>query len=397
MSFLSLLKSLLLKGVDAANGRPAKFDRAFDPDPRTSFSDDASRRITIEYFAELELRNFVVEGTFSCALPNDLGDAAIWQGVYTAMCVFRWKFYGTEGARIAMVKASTALARYLHFGTLVRGAMPSALEGKLFVKDPTKATAYFTYDGYTFREDASLDSLVGVMFGIAAVKKYGDADANVPLVLPLNSFATRFAKDGYRLTNTNGSRTTYGDCSPGFFQAPVRVIAAALPSLLAELNDWYAIAEGHKSEFATPDTQVPGKMSWVNANLSILATCAFLMGSDGGDPAYRQARDGLSSLVGKYADAGNSFLIAMANLLGPTASVLQTANAAKILGEFPLGAKLKSVASSGEASQPLPPWKRPPYDVAWQRSPYTMGGATDSDLCRLDYLVAHYATLMAGA
>lgn len=395
MSFLSLLKSLLLKGVDAANGRPAKFDRDFKPDPSATFADETSRRLAIEQFAELELRDFVSDGTFSCALPNDLGDAAIWQGVYTAMCVFRWKLYGGDGAHEAMVQAAKALSKYLHFGTLVRGAMPSFLEGRLFVVDPTKIRYYFTYDGYTFREDASLDSLVGIMFGIAAVKRFGDAKALEPIISPLGLFAQRFAADGFRLTNRDGSRTTYGDCAPGVIQAPVRIMAAALPSTLADRFEWEAIAKAYGPEFATPDTQVPGKMSWVNAHLAILATCAYIMGTDKGDPGRTQAFNGLASLVGKYADSGNAFLVAMALMIGdrpvgPDAYVKMN----KTLGEFPLGGKLRAVVGEGSAAQPIPMWQRPPADVAWQRSPYTKGGATDQRLNRLDYLLAHFIQMV---
>jgi hypothetical protein len=401
---LSILKSGLLSAADGFNGLvggPQPFNRAALRDPSASFADDMARRDAIAAAAELELSGFVKDGVFVAALPNDLGDCAIWQGVYTAMCTMRWSAKPNAENQAAMLAAANALARYFYstsVGTsiLVRGAMPLALEGTFFSVDPANASRYFTdnYAGvpYVYREDASLDSLLGVMFGAAIVARFGDAPSRAALSSVLGSFSFGFTRAGFKITNRDGSPTTYGDCSPGFIQAPVRTLAGALPSLVAGDNTWQWIARSFAPEFSTTDTQAPGKISYVNAHLAILANLTFVCAAPAGSPGVGEAADGLRALLSKYEDVGNSFLVYAAARLGVAPRQSAKDKADKVLVEFPIGPKPKKGFndSVAPAMQPVPVWQRPPADVIWQRSPYPYSGSDSKAYNRLDYLLAHY-------
>jgi hypothetical protein len=347
MSLLSFAKSLLLSGADAFNatiGGPQPFTRAPEPDPSAAFRDDMTRRTAIAVGAERELEAFVRDGSFFCMRPNDLGDAAIWQGVYLAMTAVRWGVEPSIDRAKSMRAAATATARYLDGGILYRGAVPRSLEGECFHRDPTKG--YFDVGGWVYRDDASLDSLLGVMLGAAFVMRFGDEVSRSILCEPLKIFAARFKADGYRLVRRDGTPTTYGDCRPGVFQAPVRVLAAALPSLVAGTPDWRAIATAYAPEFSTTDTQVPGRISYVNAHLAMLANVAFVAAvptrTSFKAPGHAEAEDGLRRLVAKYADAGNSFVVMAARALGVSVPQSARDKAAKVLVEFPVGPKPKT-------------------------------------------------------
>lgn len=404
---LSFLKAAMLGGADAFNGAiggPSRFTRAAVPDPAMSFHDDMSRRQAIAEAAEEELAGFMRDGVFFAEKPNSLGDACIWQGVYAAMCAMRWNVSPSPETQAAMLAAATALSRYFYptgpsASILVRGAVPLALEHEFFQVDANNGAHYFT-DGYlgpvyVYRDDASLDSLLGAMFGAAIIQRFGDAPSRAVLQTPLESFARNFERAGFRLQNRDGGNTRYGDCSPGFLQAPVRCLAAALPSLVSEGavgSAWRAIAKSYGPEFARTDTQIPGKISYVNAHLAILATMTYVCAAPSGAPGLEAARAGLRTLMDKYADAGNSFLIYAAARLGVEPTQAQKDKADKILLEFPLGAKPRSGLNSSNAPalQPVPVWQRPPSDVIWQRSPYPYSGSEALAYTRLDYLIAHY-------
>lgn len=404
MNLLSVLKSYVLSSADAFNatvGGPQPFTRSAIPDPSGNFVDAMTRRDYIAAEAEKELDGFVREGVYFAQKPNDLGDAAIWQGVYTAMAVMRWNARPSAASQQAMFEAAQALARYFYptgpgVSVLCRGAVPVALEGSHFHIDAANGAHYFT-DGYlgetyAYRDDASLDSLLGVCFGAAIVNRFGDAEARRVLHGPLVRFASGFKDAGYRLTNRDGSPTRYGNCAPGFAQAPVRVLAAALPSLVAGIEGWRDIAKAHGPEFTTTDTQIPGRISYVNAHLAILANLAFVCAAPIGAPGLEQARAGLRRLVDKYADAGNAFLITAASRLGVSPTQAQKDKADKIMLEFPLGPKPAAGLNSSEAPalQPVPVWQRPPSDIAWQRNPYLYRGSESHAYNRMDYLLAHW-------
>lgn len=400
MILTSWIKSSILSGADDLNslfGGPQRFTRSAIPDSSALFSDDEARRTAIAVSSERELVDFVSDGVFIQSRPNDLGDCAIWQGIYTAMTVMRWCDNKDAVAEAEMLAAATALSRYFYQNAreqaiLVRGAMPTSLLGTFFNVDAANSSRYFVDGDYTYREDASLDSLLGVMFGAAIVNRFGDDASRAIIADLLECFSSGFSKAGFNVVNRGGPVTTYGSCAPGFAQAPVRVLASALPSLVSGGTDWTTIAASYSPEFATTDTQIPGKISWVNAHLAMLANLTYVAAAPPNAPGLSDAVNGLRKLLAKYSDAGNSFLVYACEALGVTPTQDQMDKAAKILLEFPIGSKPVAGLNSSVASalQPVPVWQRPPVDVIWQRSPYPYSGNDSMSYSRLDYLIAHY-------
>ena len=401
MILTSWLKSAVLSGVNGLNdllGGPQPFSRAriVDPTPSAAGLDDASRLAAIADSAELELAGFVSNGAFAQSEPNDMGDMGIWQGIYTAMTVLRWQKSKTIEAQTSMQAAAAAMACYFYKGQVVRGALPTALQGTLFHVDSTQAAQYFIDGEYTYREDASLDSMLGLMYGAAIVNRFGDDVSKASLSAPLSAFSAAFTKAGFNITNRDGSVTTYGACTPGFLQAPVRTLAAMLPSMVIRGNDWLELAKSFAPELATTDTQVPGNISYVNAHLAILANLTWLTAGHEGLVGYTEAVAGLRSLLGKYSDAGNAFLIYGCAAIGIAPTADQMAKAAKVLIEFPVGPKPQTSynTSTAPSLQPVPVWQRPPVDVVWQRSPYTYSGSDSTSYNRMDFLLAYYLSLI---
>ena len=389
---LSTLKSLILSGIDAFNnlvGGPTKFTRLVVIDPTVEFPDDQRRRDFIAANAEVELKDFVNDGFYSMSKPSGLGDDAIWQGIYTATTVLRWKLTPTEENHARMLSAVLALKQHFHKGILCRGAIPAEFEYQLLSRDPSKI--YHDENGYIYLEDASLDSLLGVMFGAAVVNKYADEQCKAALSWTLKEFSFAFSNANYSLVNRDNTCTPYGDCSLGFFQAPIRLLAATLPSIVSGGIEWEEIARKYGAEFAVTDTQIPGKISYVNAHLAMLATLTFVMSALQGSPGLPQAIAGLKTLMDKYADTGNSFLIFGCAVLGVKPSQSQMDKARKVMSEFPIGLKPRvGLNNAGPMLQPVPVWQRPASDYVFQRSPYTCHNTDTTIYSRLDYLLAHY-------
>lgn len=384
MTILSKLKSLILRALDR---KPVDFMRPPLRDPATPSIED------IAASAEAELAGFVSNGHYVAQKPNDLGDACIWQGVYAAMCVHRWRVKQDETSRLEMVRAALALAKYVRRGVLHRGAMPASLENNLFHRDPTK-TYHVDEDDFVRRDDASLDSLLGFCFGAATIQKYGDREAISIIGGATASLCGQFIEDDCRLVKRDGSPTRFGNCRPGLFQAPVRVMAACLPSLVCGCPVWRRIAEEYAPEFSTPDTQIPGKMSWVNANLATLAALTYVTATADRDPGRSEARHGLNRLLDKYSDAGNAFLIFGCLAARVPISGDERRIGELVLAEFPLDAKRRNSPFIAVHDQPAPVFLRPPQDIVWQRSPYEMGGGEEAIIYnRLDFLVSYYMSI----
>lgn len=380
---MSVLKAIALSLLDRA---PEAFTRA----PLLAVGAPSPEALLAS--AEDELQAYVAGGCYAHARPVDLGDACIWQGVYTAMCVHRWRVTRTEDARLLMVEAAAALSKYVRRGVLHRGAVPAALVGALYTKDHTKV--YVEEDGYVYEDDASLDSLLGFSYGAASVLTHGDDGSRHALTASLRDLSARFVQDGHRLVRRDGSPTKYGDCRPGFFQAPVRILAACLPPLLSDHGTlWRPIAQRYGPEFAAPDTQVPGKPSWVNAHLAMLAALAYVTMTKDGDPGRSDARRGLRTLLDKYAATGNAFLVFGCRAARVPISGEEEDLAEKALSEFPL--RKSHVQQAPANTQPTPIHLRPRADVVWQRNPYEQGERWDeaedpTRYNRMDFLLAYY-------
>jgi hypothetical protein len=410
---LAKLKASLLSLVDAINVAAEPFEpftRGLEIGPGETLT--PSRLDEMAGYSDQHLSGFLSEGGkfYVYSIPNDMGDLCIWQGVYTAMRCLEAKATGQGNG-----KAVTALYGLLNFsdGILLRGYAPDRYDGTVYQIDQGKAGQYWHgQDGALRREDASLDSLAGWLFGMACAIKYLDLGEDTKK--QIGRYAERFLAAGCRLLNRDGSMTRHGDCRPGFFQAPVRNLAATAVARLAYLANgngkWLELAQKYRHEFERTETHVLWKHGFYNDNMAVLIGAAYCMMTFPSDPGHQEALRGLRILADKQRKHGNALLTALCRLLGAPLSARQEQIAEQVLLEFsprltsPNGKgpaiqrnsqdpAVKKVEWGGKmyAAQPLPIWKRPPQDFHWQRNPYQLDDGTEHRHNFLDFLIAYWA------
>ena len=398
MNIFSWLKVQALAAIDRFNSKNEPFQdftRSIEQKPPFLTAQEEWLAHLAEFY-RLGLADFTTADheLFQEVRPNSLGDLCIWQGVYSAYCSLSKGPLGENG-----------LARYVSpEGFLHRGVAPHG--APWFTVDPSKV--YQDDGSWVTRDDASLDSLLGFLFGVAMASR--TKRMTPALCGAMKRLASRFVADGYRLKNPDGSFTTYGDCRPGVVQAPVRNLAATLVAYWGEAcgaptPGWRDICKSYGGEFSRTETHVLWKHAWYNDHLAMLATCAGFMA----DAAwFSGCRAGLDVLLTKHAKAGNAFLIFMDDYLEPNSispgKRARLDNANLVLLEFsdtmaPNGKRAGTVKNEGYpafmwggqrmARQPVPAWRRPPADYFWQRNPYSLEGSSSENYSGLDFLLAY--------
>lgn len=406
------IKSGILSLVDKVNQVAEPFEpftRAIIMPPGEAVSPSRIDQLA-KYYSE-QMRDFIVEEghLYIYSNPNDLGDLCIWQGVYTGMLCMKAKASGTSESRIGAMLAMRGLLMHSE-DRLLRGV--TTIDPSIFIYRPdgSKGRQYWVGTDYRLRrEDASLDSLAGWIYGVACAIRHLDVDDLT--MNRISSYAKKFMSDGFRLLNRDGSVTTHGDIRPGFFQAPVRNLAAVCMARLCHFspvtNIWRNYASRYKQDFTRTETHVLWKHGYYNDNVAILLGAAYLMLTDSWDPGHDEAKEGLRILANKQKNAGNAFLIYLCKSLGIELEQRQYQIADQVLGEFSLAgyskhpgvvrnsldSHIKKVEWGGKqyAAQPLPIWRRPPQDFHWQRNPYQLDDGTDNCYNGLDFLAAYWA------
>jgi hypothetical protein len=337
-----------------------------------------------------QLANGVI--SYNLRSPLDLGDQALWHGVYTAGLAVKRSVDGqTTDMLDSAYKAFTVLFRN---GKLIRGV------------DPLNSA--------TFADDASNDSVTGMLAGMYFAWKYG----NVITLPALQLLVDEVADNKFAIVNQDGTPTTYGQLENGWKTDPLRVTLAMALFAFAE-----RIIPTPKSNYAwnfLVDHYAPlipyakARLMWLDTiydthraalHLTILADLT----RDTNKKVYALCIEGMSRLIAMTKDQANAwvlFLCARHIQLDP--AVVQ--NAKIMLSEMTFedkGAPVEVVLSTdptidksvwnGEwvSRQPLPIWKRAPQDFIWQRSLYSLdGNAGNHDPTRIynggDYLCAYW-------
>ena len=409
------IKTWGLRLIDLINSVADPYDeftRAMELPPGETV-EERLNKLSNKFIADLHSR-FAKGGFLAYQIPNDMGDMCIWNGVYAGMMCMRAHHLKDE---LANQEAKTAVEALCKFSEdrLVRGVVPDGLfEDNVFLVDNTRAAEYFTKGRSLRRDDASLDSFAGWLFGMACAIKFGQFHMVADNV---NAFFERFKADGYKLRNRDGSATRYGDCTPGLLQGPIRNLAtttvARMSCIIDARAEWRSLAEKYKDDFANTETHFLHKHAYYNDNMAALIGAAYCLITPVGIIGREEAARGLSRLVRKHKKNGNSFFVYLAALCGAEVSKADLQNAEKILMEFSLSDNppngkavierinskdVKTVKVGGriEAAQPLPIWKRPASDFYWQRGPHDCDGYQGSGLAPiymncLDFLAAYWA------
>jgi hypothetical protein len=367
--------------------------------------------------------------------PTDMGDLCIWQGVYTAACLFAAAAESDLDLRLGRERRAALSIRALSQFTkpfLLRGATPSGATlgspgstDTPYLKDPAWADDYFMDGGQHLRQDASLDSLAGYLFGMTSALRLISIKAGPTWYTAhtsVGNFYGSFRSAGYKLVNRDGSPTRYGNCSPGVFQGPVRNLAAALSARLAagfghvSNDEWHKIAKKYGKDFERTGFYFGHKHGWYNDNMAAMLGVSYCMLVGPNEPGGAEAREGLKRLLRQTRKHGNAFFVYLAKLVGVDSPHITTDRADSMLIEFgrpgilPDGKTAVEILNSkdpaletvrwyrfGEkkAAQSLPAWRRPAADFVWQRDPFSLDGwvgvhTPTVEYNGLDYLVTYW-------
>jgi hypothetical protein len=421
VKFLDRLKGVVLGFADFLNANVHPFDKFSRPlqqDDPSSLKDKA-------IFFSKDIEDNWMHGPknefYHYAWPNDMGDMAIWHGVYVAMCAFRQHTEPSKANEASLNKAMDGLARLQILGNdnrLARGA--DAVESP-FKDWRSPDRTYYTEGDYIFIDDVSESSLIGHMLGLWAVQNTSATVTSKILSKALTAeLADQVIRDGYRLLNKDGTAAKYGNLQPNIATAPIRLASLCCLLLLASkgkrpeyYNRYVEIYNEFKSTVLHPETH----FLWIHpAYQDILAyMILFMMASLEDDKGRKEELvDSLKRQWSKNKEEGNVFYTYMVqkfhdvgkNYLDIAKQVLRefstktgrvgyeviNSNRDDIkIVSWGFGSKKKT-----SAAQPLPVWQRPAEDFFWQRDPRALDGHIGwrpwgySKFNRLDYLVAYY-------
>lgn len=338
--------------------------------------------------------------------PNDLGDMAIWQGLYAFTCAAKEDEEAVERALRGL-----ELLQVLGGHRLSRGA--DLLEGAHQV-DPSRK--YYVKDGYTYVQEVSESTLIGHLFGLWGIMHLGSNVIHKRRAEALlEALAQQVLDDDCSLRNQEGVTAKFGNLKPGLLTAPIRI--AALAALLLQSPNsnhrkrYEELADEYMGSLAHPETH----FLWIHPVYQDMLAYMVLLMLCSDEKRCDRYRKALEVQWAKNKEEGNSFYTYILLLAHVKVEDKYLVNAKKILNEFstvsfkPQGFSDNSDVESfvwgwkslrgGEklARQPLPIWKRPASDIVWQRNPYSLKGYADREYNGLDFLAAYYLGLRTKA
>lgn len=364
--------------------------------------------------------------------PVEIGDACLWQGVYAAAAAIENARAPSPRARRRAERAFEGLQRLGSRGRpLARAVLPLSI-----VTEPP-GRAYHRDERWQWKEDASVDSAAGWVFGCLVSAELLPSRRQEALAA-LRRFADALLDGGLRLRNSDGRPTRYNSMGGAFVNSPVGLLTslAALRALdRAGLDPRYGRAHAELSggDQARWAAYASGPQFWrnetTNHNIGYLALVSALLA----EPEPRlwsvYAR-GLLRLDALTYGMGNSFWVYLsewafgrrpelaAGLVGDPdydrhrarrAKRLAAARVAMLEWRYPeckrkvrwvhprppeLKRAREPFGPGERAAEPLPVCERPPADFVWQRSPYALDGwlklkGPGQDFNPVDFLVAY--------
>lgn len=388
---------------------------------------------------ELESR-FLIGGKMlvTTTPPVEIGDLCLWQGVYAAAAAFEHDLRRTDASRRRAEAAFDGLRELSTRGRpIARAVLPAGIE----TENPGRW--HFKAGGVQWKEDASIDSAAGYVFGAVVAAELLPSRREAALEA-LRGFADAMIEGGFYLRNSDGSRTRFSTMGGSFVSSPVGVTTslAALSALeRAGLGARYSTA---RERLERADQDVWGSYGsapafWrnvtTNHNIAILSLSAVMLGER--DPKrWDVYANGLLRINRMTERMGNSFWSYLTewtlqrrpelarNLKGREmehfrAARLERRRRARVSmleWDYPRGKTKAAVWNSKrddlpfvrwtplgrlEAAEPIPVHERPGTDFVWQRSPYQLDGWTDyegppQEFAPLDFLVAYSLGRLTG-
>jgi len=421
---LDCLKGLTLSVIDQINISFSPFD-PFTRD--TDEADTKGLRVKADYYWKDIQANWLFgpkREFYWHASRNDLGDMCIWQGVYTAMCAFKYVkepeplvLKATLQALFGMNKLQTLSGA----NKLVRGS--DSINGP-YAKDPSRK--YYFNGEYVYIDNVSESTLIGHLFGLWAFHYTGLKN---PLVTQMISdLADQLIADGYILKNTDGSTPKFGNLKPGFLTAPIRIAAlCSLFSLAYAITqkpiyreEYNKIHKAYRGALTHPETHFLWIHPFYQDVLAYMCLTMLLTTEKGlvdkDDGLIKDLTKSFDVLWEKTNRDGNPFYYAMYRLSTEKEFLEQGKQSLKTLREFDTEfnrgkQKVEKINSFNPsipkvtwgyfskkqtiARQPLPIWRRPGADFFWQRDPRSLDGDIGikevvETYNGMDFLVAYY-------
>lgn len=320
----------------------------------------------------------------------DLGDQALWHGMYCAMLANRY-----------MKTKDDKTLRYLTLG--LAAAWNILLEKELLVRGRDPVTG-------RFEDDASNDTLTGILAACFYAKKAG-VDIK-PLIFPV---VNELLDHDYSLVDQDGKPTTFGKLEQGILTDPLRLTLLLACLKVADVAG-HPVAQDHyvnlrdRYRSLIPYALVQLKGPLVNLGqdydvwraamhlqvLKVLDTSLFDPCTQGLQRIWRLSEKSYNPFLMRLCFAENTFNRGRERLteFDPLNRGLQleTDNTSKLES---LGLIRVLWKSQNMASQPLPFWMMDQQDFFWQRNLFSLGGwkgYTDERMrfSGLDFLCAYW-------
>jgi len=417
MSLLSAIKARALDAADRYTWATEPWDNFTRPligTPNYLSSTFAFQEN--EYFQDL--KDFRREGLFLSRIPLpegsplDLGDSALWHGIYTAMLAVRWHFVGDGTSEIMLKAALQALGKHQ---TWHGEAQPRLIRGY----DPR-------YPGWA--DDASNDTLTGHFFGIWAVLKWGPVELRDEAEQYLKNICDELANYNFCLIDNNKKPTPHGKLINGVLTDPLQyTLVHAIFSALRPYSSRYEFLR--QILYKKYKELIPyGKAAfgnYQNWNDDHRAAMHLLVISETDPESKEYVRKGVRRMwryAKKRANPWVNALLALTETVDRDAFNEMRRQAWMVLGEYDLTARrnevpvdwrekyklsplwnptVVTVKGIPRSTQPLPLWARGAQDFFFQRCPFSVvdwQGVTEpmSAFNAGDWLCAFWFSRLAG-
>lgn len=423
MGLIESLKAAAIRTTDLLN----KFNDPFDNFTRPALPKEIKKlsEFEKEFYDDLMQNFWVCDGQvlahrlpLPIGSPLDMGDQAIWHGVYTAMLALRfWQLRDSETSKY-LYDAAQGLT--LH-QTIHGEPSPRLIRG---ISDDCK----------TWQDDASNDSATGHLLGIYLGWKLGPETMRPVFAKLSEGLALELLNHGDCLVGPTGLPTTYGALVDGWRSDPLRVtlalaiyaVAACTTNTFGYEKEFHAIFDKYKAILAYPKVKLWWKENYNDTHRAAihLAILADLTQGEQRD----LFRDGLARIRNMVRKDGNIWVNALCawGLGYQNGAADDRELALKVLSEFSLEQKKfnggvdnsigrTTISTYGAewswtnvlwngtwmADQPLPRWVVRSQDFFWQRNLRSLdvgssGIPPDSRLNCGDWLCAYWLCRATG-
>lgn len=391
---------------------------------------------------DLEARFLALDGRLlmTTTPPVEIGDLCLWQGVYAATAALESSRRRDAPSRRRAEAAFDGLRMMLSRG---RPLARSVLPADIVTEPPGKW--YYRSAEWQWKEDASVDSAAGWVFGTLMVVELVPS-RRAEALDALRHYADVLIEGGLYLRNSDGKRTRFPSVGGDFVSSPVGVLGtlAVLRTLersgagepYASVHQELVAAAQHEwGAYATAPAFFRNVTT--NHNIAILGLISAMLAED--QPArWRVYAHGLLRFDRLTERMGNSYWIYLtdwafaqrpqlaATLAGERdyeafkasrAERIRRARTSMLEWDYPRHKRKEKRRNSNradlefarwfglgprEAHSPLPIHERPGTDFVWQRSPYQLDGWLDydgppQDFAPLDFLSAYSLGRSIGA